>query len=139
MKLNKKLNKNLVTYIISVTVLTLFFLFLIVCTQIGFDVKKRCELAQNRYGGKCVDALMRQVADETNANGKNDAIWALGQLGDRKAITFLEKYDNHQDLPAREPWDKGISQYELRKAIRLLRNGVNISAPFWRGYIVQAN
>ncbi|MFZ5364520.1 MAG: HEAT repeat domain-containing protein [Patescibacteria group bacterium] len=132
MDIIKKIDKNLVGYAIGVGVLLLLFAFLITGTQIGYDVKKRCDLAQNKYGGECVDALMSQVADDSVRTGKNDAIWALGQLGDKKALPFLEKYDNGQPLPEREPWDEGISQYELRKAIKLLKSEFNISAFIWR-------
>ena len=82
--------------------------------------------------GICVEALMSQIADKPIQAEKNDAIWALGQLGDRRALPFLEKYDNGQPLPAREPWNEGVNQYELRKAIKLLKNGFNISAFIWR-------
>jgi hypothetical protein len=128
----KKVDKNLVGYIIGVGILLFLFIFLVTCTQIGYDVKKRCELAQSKYGGECVEALMSQVADESSQYGKNSAIWALGQLGDERALPFLEKYDNGEPLPKREPWDEGISQYELRKAIKLLKSGFNISAFIWR-------
>jgi HEAT repeat protein len=75
---------------------------------------------------------MSQVADESTQSGKNEAIWALGQLGDRKALPLLESYETGESLPERESWSEGISQYELRKAINLLRSGFNISAFFWR-------
>ncbi|MFA5128659.1 MAG: HEAT repeat domain-containing protein [Patescibacteria group bacterium] len=128
----KKIDKNLIGYVAGVGILVFLFVFLVTCTQIGYDVKKRCELAQSRYGGECVDALMSQVADESDRYGKNDAIWALGQLGDKKALPFLETYDNRQPLLDRESWNEGISQYELRKAIKLLKSGFNISAFIWR-------
>lgn len=132
MKTFQKIDKNLVGYIVGVGILFFFFVFLITCTQIGYDVKKRCELAESRYGGECIDALMNQVADESSQYGKNDAIWALGQLGDKKALPFLEKYNTGEKFPDHEPWNEGISQYELRKAIKLIESGFNISAFVWR-------
>jgi len=132
MNIFKKIDKNLIGYIVGVVILLFLFMFLVTCTQIGFDVKKRCKIAQTRYGGRCVEALMNQVADESNVYGKNDAIWALGQLGDKTALSFLEKYNTGEKLVNREEWDTGISQYELRKAIKLLKSGFNISAYVWR-------
>lgn len=128
----KKIDKNLISYIIGVGIVFFLFIFLVTCTQIGYNVKRHCELAQRRYGGECVDALINQVADEANQFGKNGAIWALGQLGDKKALPFLGKYDNGQPLPEHESWNEGISQYELRKAIKLLKSGFNLSAFIWR-------
>lgn len=132
MNIHKKINKNFIEYIIGVGILLFLFVFFITCTQIGYDVKKRCELAQNRYGGECVNALMNQVTDDSSQYGKNDAIWALGQLGDKKALLFLEQYDTREKLPDRAKWDEGISQYELGKAIKLLKSGFNVSAFVWR-------
>lgn len=124
----KKIDKNLIGFIIGTAILFFAFIFLIMCAQIGYGVRNQCQLAQGKYGGECVDALMAKVADASDNYGKNSAIWALGQLGDKKALSFLEQYDNGEPLPEREPWDKGISQYELRKALKLLRGGINLSA-----------
>lgn len=132
MEILKKIDKSLVSYLAGIGILIFIFLFIITAIQIGSDVKKRCETAQVYYGGECVDALMNQIADESKTAGKNDAIWALGQLGDRKALPFLKSYDNGQPLPDREPWNEGISQYELRKAIKLLESGFNVTAFVWR-------
>jgi len=128
MNILKKIDKNLIGFAIGVGIVIFLFVFLITCSQIGYEVKKQCRIAQNRYGGECVDALMSEVADQSSQAGKNDAIWTLGQLGGKKVLPFLEKYDTGEPLPEREPWNEGISQYELRKAIRLLDGGFNICA-----------
>lgn len=132
MKILKKFSRNLIGYIIGVVILLIIFIFLIICVQIGNEVKNQCKIAQNHYRGECVDALMNQISDESIQSRKNDAIWALGQLGDKQALPFLKKYDDKQPLPDREPWNEGISQYELRKAINLLESGFNISSLFWK-------
>ncbi len=132
MKIFKKVDKNLIGYIVGIGIMLFLFVFFVTCTQIGYDVRKECELAQTKYGGECVDALMNLVADQSSQQGKNTAIWALGQLGDKKALPFLEKYNTGEPLSDREKWSEGISQYELRKAIKLLDNGLNISAFVWR-------
>ncbi len=132
MKIFQKIDRNLIGYIIGVGILLFFFVFFVTCTQIGYNVDKKCELAQNKYGGECVDALISLISDESSQYGKNSAIWALGQLGDKKALPFLEKYDTGEKLPDHEKWNEGISQYELRKAIKLLKSGLNLSAFVWR-------
>jgi len=128
----KKIDKNSANYVFGTGILFFLLIFFLTGTQIGHDVGKRCESAQNRYGGECIDALIKQIADESSQSGKNDAIWALGQLGDRKALPLLEKYDTGEEIPDREKWGEGISQYELRKAIKLLKSGFNLSAFVWR-------
>ncbi len=126
------MNKKFIWYLIGIVVVVLVFVLLVVSAQIGYGVQQRCKAAQAQYNGDCVEALMNQVADETKTSGKNDAIWALGQLGDRRALSFLQQYDTGETLPERESWEEGISQYELRKAIRLLETGWNVPAIFWR-------
>jgi len=58
----------------------------------------------------------------------------LGQLGDNRTLPVLQSYYTG-DIPEREPLDKTISQYELKKAINLTSGGFNMSAIIWRvGY-----
>jgi hypothetical protein len=56
---------------------------------------------------------------------RNSAIWALGQLGDGRALPALERY-YMGIIPDREPFDEMISQYELNKALHLAKGGTNI-------------
>jgi hypothetical protein len=55
----------------------------------------------------------------------------LGQYGDNRALPALQNYYTG-DIPEKEPLDKMISQYELKKAIKLAKGGLNITALFWR-------
>lgn len=90
---------------------------------IRFDVMSQCLDAQREYGDDCVNALTRLLQDEERGfYARNDAIFALGQLGDRRAIPALETYYTGI-IPAREPLDRGISQYELKKALRWCEEG----------------
>jgi hypothetical protein len=132
MKLNTKNTKNWFMYwaVVGVGLFVLFFL--VTSTWIGFSVREKCMLSQGRYGGDCVEALSAHLDDENNPYGeRNDAIWALGQLGDGRALPVLEKYYTG-NIPDREPWNKTISQYELKKAINLSGGGFNITAIVWR-------
>jgi hypothetical protein len=132
MKINLKKTKDWFFYWVVVGFgLSVLFL-LITSVWIGFSVKEKCVLAQGRYGGDCVGALSDHLEDENNPYGeRNDAIWALGQLGDGRALLILEKYYTGV-IPDREPWDETISQYELKKAIDLTRGGFNITSYIWR-------
>jgi hypothetical protein len=112
-----------------------FFLFFVVaCTWIGYDVKRQCKDAEAQYGGgDCTESLVFLLNDEHRSyRDRNSAIWALGQLGDEKSLPVLESYYTGS-IPEREPLNKSISQYELKKAIKLARGGLNITAFFWRG------
>lgn len=115
---------------IGVSIFLLFFV--ITCTWIGHDVKSHCQEAKKEYGNDCVKALIMLLDDENNSfRSRNSAIWALGQLGDKRALPVLQKYYTGNILP-RESYSKGISQYELKKAIKLASGGFNATAIFWR-------
>ncbi len=111
--------------------LLLLFIF-IANVWIGHEAKNLCQNAKWQYGGDCVTALMAQLDDEHQGfRARNHAIWALGELGDSRALPLLEKYYTGV-IPDREPLDETISQYELEKALKLARGGFNMTAWAWR-------
>lgn len=131
MKIIKKIKKP-IGFLAAIGASVLVLFFVITCTWIGVDVKTRCQEAKKDYGGTCVEALSKLVDDENQAfRNRNSAIWALGQLGNNEALPILEKYYTG-NIPDREPLNEVISQYELKKAIKLLSDGKNITAIFWR-------
>jgi len=106
------------------------FSFLFVSLQIGSSIKEKCRLAQEVYkNSDCIEALIELAEDEEGRalKERRGAVWALGQLQDKRALPVLEKYYTG------EPCDheKYLCQYELKKAINLI-NGFNASALVWR-------
>jgi len=131
MKKNNQIKQFLV---LSGTItLSIFLLFFVItCTWIGYDVKNHCLQAKKDYNSTCVGSLSQLVEDKNRSfSSRNSAIWALGQLGDPSALTVLQNLYTG-NIPDREPLNQTISQYELKKAIELLNNGVNLAAIFWR-------
>ncbi|OGL53885.1 hypothetical protein A3K55_01725 [Candidatus Shapirobacteria bacterium RBG_13_44_7] len=118
---------------------SIFLLFFVIsCTWIGFEVKTQCQTAQRSYGGDCPQALINLLEDEhQNFRSRNSAIWALGQLGDSRALPVLQNLYT-ANIPPREPLDKTLSQYELKKAINLADGGLNLSAFIWRNNILNS-
>lgn len=125
--------KQKLFYLVSVSVSIFLLFFFIVNIWIGHEVKNLCQNAKWQYkNSDCVSALITQLDDENQAfRNRNHAIWALGQSGDNRALPTLEKYYTGQ-IPQKEPLDKVISQYELKKAIELAKGGLNITAWVWR-------
>jgi len=126
-------NKNLtgILYLGAVGINIGMLFFVIVCTMIGYEVKNQCTDSKAEYGGDCVEALISLLNDENKSfHSRNSAIWALGQLGDARALPVLEKYFTG-NIPERESLDGGISQYELKKAIKLAGGGLNLTAWAW--------
>ncbi len=79
--------------------------------------------------GDRVPALMAYVESPTHAlRARNRAVWALGQLGDARALPVLEKHVTGRECDHA----RALCQYELRKAIRLCRGATNMSAFIWR-------
>lgn len=131
MQSNKQMRNNILfAGAIGISIFLLFFVIL--CTWIGFDVKTQCRDAKSEYGGRCVDALILVLKDEHKSfKSRNAAIWALGQMGESRALPVLQSFYTG-NIPRREPLNKVISQYELKKAIQLTSGGTNITAIFWR-------
>jgi hypothetical protein len=115
---------------IGASVVLLFFI--IGCIWIGYEVKAQCKEVKDQYGGDCVEAMIDLLKDENQSfKARNSAIWALGQLGDDRALPVLKSFYTG-DMPEREPLNQVISQYELVKAINLTSGGKNVTAVFWR-------
>jgi len=124
--------KQTILYLAAVGFSIFLLVFFISCVWIGYSAKDTCQDAQAAYGGDCVEALISLLEDENRSyRARNNAIWALGQFGDSRALPVLEKYYT-RNIPNREPLNGAISQYELKKAIKLARGGTNLSAFIWR-------
>jgi hypothetical protein len=131
-KMRIKTIKEKLFYLIAIGVSIFLLFFLIASVWIGHDAKKICQEAEREYGGDCLEALISQLEDENRGfRARNEAVWAMGQFGDSRALPALEKYYTG-NIPDREPLEEMISQYELKKAINLARGGTNITSWLWR-------
>jgi len=133
------INKNILSllFVASAVGVSVFLLFFVItCTWIGYEVGKQCQDATREYDEPdCVIALSSLVQDENRGfRARNSAIWALGQLGDSRALPLLQTLYSGV-IPDREPLDQVISQYELKKAVNLTSGGINLSAPIWRPFL----
>lgn len=131
MKIIKSIKEKLF-YVIAIGVSIFLLFFVISCTWIGYEVKTQCQNAQREYGGDCIEALIVLLNDDSRGfRVRNDAIWALGQMGDSRALSVLQSYYTGS-IPDREPLNETISQYELKKAVNLTSGGTNLTAWAWR-------
>jgi hypothetical protein len=89
---------------------------------IGFGVRISSQTAQTYFPGKRVEALMAMVECEScSLPERNNAVWALGQLGDPRALPILEKY--YTGKPCNHL--RYICQEKLRTSLRHLRHEDN--------------
>jgi hypothetical protein len=129
---DKKQIKSLIVYLIGIGIACFVFTFLVSVNIIGYSVKDRCRLAQEKYGGDCAEALINYLEDEGNDfSSRNSAIWALGQLGDERALSVLKKYYTGFS-GERCNRSQELSQLELKRAIGYMQGSPNITTFFWR-------
>jgi hypothetical protein len=97
----------------SVTMLTIYKSVTTTCTSVPKHPKE----------WNCAEHMLIQLnSTETTFREKNRAVWVLGQLGDPRALPALRSY--YTGIPDhKEPLDKVLSQYELRKAIKWCERG----------------
>jgi hypothetical protein len=137
LKMKIKTIKEKLFYAVAIGVSIFLLVFFIGSVWIGYEAKKMCQDAKREYGGDCVESLISQLEDESRGfRARNDAIWALGQLGDDRALPILQNYYTGK-MPDKEPLDEMISQYELGKAVNLTSGGTNISAFIWRSFFAE--
>lgn len=141
MRLKPPRLRNLILYGGILGLVLFVLLFIVTSIYIGRSVEKRCRMAQEKYEwalprqpAGCTEALISYLEDESNSyRSRNSAVWALGQIGDSRAVPVLKSYYTG-NIPNKEPLDAGISQYELKKAINLTTGGFNLSKLIWEKF-----
>ena len=102
---------------------------LLISLSIGTGVQSVGGIAMKDFPGDKVSALMALVESEEHSyRERNRAIWALGQLGDTRALPLLQSHFTGQESDERT----ALSQHEIGKAIRACQGGFNIGAYIWR-------
>ena len=84
--------------------------------------------AQSRYAGDAVEALITLIEfDSATFREKNRAIWALGQIGDNRALPVLEQLDTGEIQE--KPYDPSayIVLYSVRKAIKQIQSDFSLT------------
>ena len=86
------------------------------------SVKHFSEDAVSVYGGDHVGALIAMVEDEDALFEKrNSAIWALGQIGDERALPALIQLDTSERQEPPYDSTKYIVQYTVEKSIKQIK------------------
>ncbi len=88
---------------------------------IDVDVKKKIQIAKEKYDGKAEDALIAYLLDTTNSpfDRSHVAIWTLGQIHSEKAIPILTRlYENDPEgKTCKGRHDSVLCQREIYKAL----------------------
>ena len=111
--------KRIIFIVVAAGAVLIFTLFGLSLVEIYSSVKARCDVARHEFGGDSVEALMALIESDTSSfKEKKDAIWALGQLGDKRAVPFLEKLITDKEQPPPFDSSKYIVQYSVKKALK---------------------
>ncbi len=81
---------------------------------IEWSLRQFSNAASRKFPGDRTSALIQTVAcSECSLQERNHAVWALGQLRDKRALPVLASYKTHRKCDH----SREICQYELDKAI----------------------
>lgn len=89
---------------------------------------KICNDAKGEYQSpKCSTALIALLNDDNQSfYAKNYAIWTIGRMRSSEALPTLQAFYTGI-IPEREPYELGISQYEIKKALLRIDNNIDVS------------
>ena len=119
--------KKLLAKVALFSVAGVLVLLLCATYYVENQVQGVCKTATRLYPGDKVDAvILLAQRDAMCTKEKARALWALGQLGDRKALAFLRSnYGNRTE--------DTICNYEAKFAIKKLEEGrFNLPGFLWR-------
>jgi PBS lyase HEAT-like repeat len=97
--------------------------------MIGLGINKESRSAMARFSGDRIEALIALVdCQDCRLEDRNHAVWALGQLGDKRALPVLYKYRTGK------PCDhsRQICQSEISKAVRWTEGNAYMLPQIWR-------
>jgi hypothetical protein len=103
----------------------LLIAFVMICYSIRSGVKEISAEATQLYPGDRIEALITYANSEDHSlRQRNRAVWALGQIGDERALPLLIAFYTGG------PCDHGhyLCQHELQKAIKLCEGSFNATA-----------
>ena len=120
--MDKKRLKKFITYfliiIIFFVILSVIFSFHAIYT----GVKNISVEAKQEFGQDCVQSLILYIRSENHTQKeKIHAVWALGQLTDKRAIPFLEELQEKYNCKNNEKQPKIC--YEIYKALKWCTHG----------------
>lgn len=108
-------------------------LFAVTMYQIFSSVRGLCMAATAGHAGDSVEALIALVeSDSASFREKNQAIWALGQIGDDRALPLLKRLDTDEVQSKPYNADAYIVQYSVEKAIHHIESRFSLTRWMYR-------
>ena len=119
-------------WILAIVMGILFIAYLGANILIGWGINNESRSAMARFGGDRIEALISVVdCQDCRLQDRDHAVWALGQLKDKRALTVLHKYRTGK--PCNH--SRQICQYEISKAIRWTEGKSYMLPQIWRPFL----
>ena len=120
--MDKRKLKKIIMYVCAIVFFFIILSFVFSFHAIYTGVKNVCVEAKQEFGKDCVQSLILYIrsADHTQKD-KIHAVWALGQIADKRAIPFLEESQEKYCCKNNEKQPKIC--YEIHKAIKWCTHG----------------
>lgn len=114
---------------LSVFIITIFAIYLWGCYKISGSINSISNEALREFEGDRVIALISYAdCNKYDLRKRDSAVWALGQIGDKRALPILQKYYTGENCDHQ----KNLCQHELKKAIEGCSGKFNATA--WMRY-----
>ncbi len=128
MRILKRVSK-IASWIFGSVAGILIVVYLGVSILIDWGINKESRSAMARFAGDRIEALMALVdCQDCRLEDRNHAVWALGQLRDKRALPVLYKYRTGKACI----YSRQICQYEISKAIRWTEGNSYMLPQIWR-------
>jgi hypothetical protein len=117
---------------LGITVGILFLIYFGGSLMIAQGIRSTSMLAIEQFDGDRIEALIALVdCQNCRLEDRNHAVWALGQLRDKRSLPVLYKYRTGK------PCDhsRRICQYEISKAIRWTEGNSYMLPQVWRAML----
>ena len=117
--------KRVLVYGVLSCLVFVLVMFVAICFSIRSAVKQMSAEATKEFPGDRVEALIAYVKSENHSLKKrNRAVWALGQIGDKGALSVLDSFYTGGECDH----EKQLCQRELKHAIYGCKGGLNLTA-----------
>ena len=118
-------NKSRIIQNLIIVVLLFFFISAGYSFHTIFkNVQNISEKAKSEFGSDHVEALIALMESENfSFKDRNRAIWALGQIGDKRALPHLTKLNTKVPSQAK-PWNSGkyLVKFSIEKAVKQIKS-----------------
>ena len=119
-------------WVLGIVAGILVVLYLGASLMIGLGINRTSRSAMAQFDGDRIEALTALVdCQDCRLDDRDMAVWALGQLRDKRALPILYEYRTGKSCDH----SRQICQYEISKAIRWTEGNSYMLPQIWRAML----